>query len=431
MRASDGRYAACLHEFAHAGRNILCDVAAAESSMWLGTTVVSITLSLPHFKIKGLRCSLLFWHCAGIGSFQSVEKEDFFMAERPYVSFSEVKGKVSIPEVLDILGIADRFPRRNNLLTGVCPLPAHKHGPSPNAEQFKINRKDGVWLWHCFGDCQNGGDVIELVKQMTGFDDSHVRFWFAEKFGDRLTLSKPKDTRNTERAADSPPVKADADKLATENGSSSKSDPPPPMPMKPLRFRLNLKADVPYLKERGLTEETISRYGLGLCNRGVLKGYIAIPVYGHPHQEDANPLAYLGRWPGDDYDEATGRPRYKWPEGFLKSQIVYGLSEALNNTDGRPLIVVEGPFKVYHLVQAGFFNTVAILGASLSDEQAAILVATGRPIVLMFDGNEAGRVGMRNAAGKLIARTFVRAVKLPDGTEPDNLPPEQLEKLLP
>jgi DNA primase len=67
----------------------------------------------------------------------------------------------------------------------------------------------------------------------------------------------------------------------------------------------------------------------------------------------------------------------------------------------------------------------------LSDEQATILVATGRPIVLMFDGNEAGRTGMRAAAGKLIARTFVRVIKLPDGTEPDDLSAEQLAKLLP
>jgi DNA primase len=353
------------------------------------------------------------------------------MVARPYVSFTEVKNKVSIPDVLNVLGIADRFQRKNDLLTGVCPLPSHQHGPSPNAEQFKINRKDGLWLWHCFGDCQKGGDVIELVKQMTGYDDSHVRFWFAEKFGDRLTLSKPKGERKTEKPADPSAEKAATAQPATENGSADQtSTPSQSTSMKPLRFHLNLKTDVPYLRQRGLTEETITRYGLGLCNRGVLKGYIAIPVYGHPHEEDANPLAYLGRWPGDDYDEAAGRPRYKWPDGFLKSQVVYGLTEALEGTDGKPLIVVEGPFKVYHLVQAGFPNVVAIFGASLSDEQAAILVATGRPVVLMFDGNEAGRVGMRTAAGKLIVKTFVHAVKLPDGTEPDNLSAEQLATLL-
>jgi DNA primase len=354
------------------------------------------------------------------------------MAQRPYISFAEVKEKVSIPDVLDALGITDRFQRNKDLLIGICPLSSHKHGPNPNPEQFKINRKNGVWLWHCFGDCQKGGDVIELVKEITGFDDAHVRFWFAEKFGDRLTLSKPKRTQKEVKPKDDPSVvNGNAIQSPQHDPSDHSATPSQSVTVKPLRFRLNLKTDVSYLNERGLDEETIILYGLGLCNRGVLKGYIAIPVYGHPHEQGANPLAYLGRWPGDDFDEAAGRPRYKWPEGFLKSRIVYGLTEALVNSYEKPLIVVEGPFKVYHLFQAGFLNAVASFGSSLSDEQAAILAATGRPIVLMFDGDEAGRTGMRTAAGKLISKTFVRAVKLPDGIEPDDLSAEQLAKLLP
>lgn len=102
----------------------------------------------------------------------------------------------------------------------------------------------------------------------------------------------------------------------------------------------------------------------------------------------------------------------------------------MEGTDGRPLVVVEGPFTVYHLVQCGFSNAVATLGATVSDEQADILAATGRPIILLFDGNEAGHAGMRSAAGKLITRTFVRVVRLPEGKEPDDLSQAELEKLL-
>ena len=57
--------------------------------------------------------------------------------------------------------------------------------------------------------------------------------------------------------------------------------------------------DCSYLRERGLTAETIQRYGLGLCRRGVLKGYVAIPVYRWPRAAGENPVAYLGRWPGE------------------------------------------------------------------------------------------------------------------------------------
>ncbi|MEX2140590.1 MAG: hypothetical protein WD894_15110 [Pirellulales bacterium] len=56
---------------------------------------------------------------------------------RPYVSFSEIKQKVPIPDALAALGLLDRFERRGGTLVGVCPLPRHNHGPRPNAEQFK------------------------------------------------------------------------------------------------------------------------------------------------------------------------------------------------------------------------------------------------------------------------------------------------------
>src|SRR4051812_25051469 len=97
------------------------------------------------------------------------------MAERPYVNFSEIKANVPILDVLKALGLADQFKTVGKGLTGICPLPSHKHGPMPNLEQFKISRKDGVDVWHCFGDCQRGGDVIELVKAVAGLDNAHVR----------------------------------------------------------------------------------------------------------------------------------------------------------------------------------------------------------------------------------------------------------------
>ena len=54
----------------------------------------------------------------------------------------------------------------------------------------------------------------------------------------------------------------------------------------------------------------------------------------------------------------------------------------------------------------------------------------GRPVVLLFDGNEAGVAGMRTAAAKLITRTYVRVVKLSEGCEPDDLSPAELRQVL-
>ena len=206
------------------------------------------------------------------------------MSERPFVSFAEVKQKVSVPDVLVVFGILDRFRRRGDVLTGVCPLPGHKHGPSPNPEQWRADCRKGVWQWYCFGDCQRGGDVVELAKALTGYDNAHVRFWFAERFGDRLSgnrdgpkKTKPEGAGAGERvesdAACEPPPRAEGPQAAS---ATKRNLPVASAELKPLRFRLNLDPDVPYLRDRGVLPETTARYGLGLCRKGVLKGRAAV-----------------------------------------------------------------------------------------------------------------------------------------------------------
>lgn len=344
------------------------------------------------------------------------------MTDRPYVSFTEVKEKVTIPDAMEAFGIRDQFTEKSGVLTGVCPLPQHQHGPQPNRQQFKADAKKGRWLYKCFGDCamhdHGGGDVIAFVKAMTQTDDAHVRFWFAERFSDRLTLKKNGRANETATTEQEP--------------EQATSDPPTtPTEVKPLRFYLNLDGKSTYLQERGVTASTIERYGIGLCTKGVLNGYVAMPVYRWPKESaDENPVGYVGRWPGDDWND-DDRPRYKIPGGFEVSRVVYGLEQALaEGNEQTPLLVVEGPFKVFHLVQYGFPNCISTFTSSLSEEHAEILVSTGRPIVLLFDGNEAGYAGMRTAAAKLITRTFVRVVKLDAGVEPDHLSGEQLDALI-
>lgn len=358
------------------------------------------------------------------------------MSARPYVSFAEVKQRVSMPDALIAFGVAHRFTRSKGTLTGVCPLPGHKHGPSPNPEQFKINQRDGLWLWHCFGDCQRGGDVIEFVKAMTGFDDSHVRFWFVEHFGDRLTLQQAVKALKTSEAFEAPEKEMalatpgkEKTQEATSASAANKTIPNELPPLKPLRFVLKLDPDVPYLLERGLKPQTIARFGIGLCRKGLLKGYVAIPVYDYPHPTGANPIGYLGRWPADAGDDSAP-PRYKFPIDFPRNRLIYGLAAALAGTEGQPLIVVEGSFKVFHLFQAGFPNTVATFGASVSDDQVAILAETRRPIILLFDGDEGGQIGMKSAAERLMTQTSVRVVKLQKDQQPDDLSAAELKRIL-
>ena len=344
-----------------------------------------------------------------------------------FVDFDEVKAKIGIPEVLEKLGIANQFQPANGMLRGVCPFPTHQHNPvRPNPNQFTMRRIDGIWMWKCWGDCKVAGTVVTFLERYLQISPAHVRLWLHEHFANRLN-AKPGTGRGEavsrrHRKRRSPPGDAITGTGREQNDSTSGAT---SAKYKPIRFTLQLQQEhVPYLTQRGLAQETIERYGIGLCNRGMLKGYIAIPVWECPR--GPYPYGYLGRWCGEDFDEDDGRPRYRWPAGFPMTRFVYGLQEARETPDDWPLIVVEGCFKVFHLAQHGFPHAVATFGSFLSDEQAALLLNTGRPVVLMYDGNEDGRAGMRKAAAKLIAGTFVRVVKLADCVEPDHLDGGQL-----
>lgn len=358
---------------------------------------------------------------------------------RAYISFGEVKATVTIPEALEVLGLADRFTRKGDTLTGICPLPEHIHGPRPNPNQFKINQKRGLWLWRCFGDCDRGGDVIELVKAVTGYDDAHVRFWFAEHFGDRLSQKKPKGQKAATREAkkDDGQTDSSASQCPSEAGASKPAEPSAPrQKLKPMSWSYDLHSCDYLLNDRKLKPETIARYGIGLCKaragkrRPFLDGYIAIPIYTPDQPEESRQVGYLGRYAGELENWTEETPRYKFPKDFPRNSVVYGLREALRDSrDDQPLILVEGCFKVFWLYQeADLPNVVASFGASVGDEQVDILLGTGRPIALFFDGNAIS--AMRATAARLIRRTFVRAVVLAEDQEPDDLSGDELRSLL-
>src|SRR5262249_54202659 len=137
-----------------------------------------------------------------------------------------------------------------------------------------------------------------------------------------------------------------------------------------------LDPEHPYLKERGFTEETIRHFGLGYCNRGMLKGRLAIPL----HNEKGQLLGYAGRLTNDRYIREDN-PKYKFPgtrerDGamleFHKSLVVYNVHRLDRKVSD--LIVVEGFPSVWWLHQHGLKSTVAVMGSDCSEEQSILMV---------------------------------------------------------
>ena len=80
--------------------------------------------------------------------------------------------------------------------------------------------------------------------------------------------------------------------------------------------------------------------------------------------------------------------------------------------------------------QAGLPSVVALMGSSLCEAQEKFLQQF-RHVVLFLDGDQAGREATGFIAARLISKTFVKVMNLPEGKQPDELSSDEIKKILP
>jgi DNA primase len=80
--------------------------------------------------------------------------------------------------------------------------------------------------------------------------------------------------------------------------------------------------------------------------------------------------------------------------------------------------------------QAGYPRVLAVIGSWLSDVQEKILRECFPFVVLMLDGDEAGREATRDISARLIKELFINVVHLPDRKQPDQLSPDEIDFFL-
>jgi len=332
------------------------------------------------------------------------------MSNAKLVDFKRVKGAVTMEQVLQHYGFIERLTRRGDSLSGCCPI--HK---GTNPTQFRVSISKSIF--NCFGDCKQGGNVIDFVSRIEGISirEAAMRLqeWF--RIGADLPSNKGESQRHLSTGKGRSQSSATAAK--TEDG----------LPNKPLGFELkNLDPNHPYLAARGLTKETIAEFGLGYCEKGVMAGRIAIRI----DNADGKLVAYAGRWPGDPPE---GTPKYKLPPGFRKAQEIFNLHRAIRERSERPMIIVEGFFDAIKLWQHGIRRVVALMGSSLSPAQEQLFrkhITARDFVVVMLDEDEAGRAGRSAIADRLAKFAFVKVYTFDaEGLQPEDLSSEALQKL--
>ncbi len=214
-----------------------------------------------------------------------------------------------------------------------------------------------------------------------------------------------------------------------------------------------------YLERRGLSHETISRFGLGYAppGRAVLKDHLAGLGF-TPEEMTLSGMVVAGEDIPVSYDRF--RHRVMFPITDLKGRVIAFGGRALDpdapakylNSPETPLfhkgailfnanqaraaahdhdevVVVEGYMDVIAMSQAGFEQTVAPLGTALTEDQLRLLWRMAPEPILCFDGDAAGRRAAYRAIdvaiGHLQPGRSLRFAFLPDGSDPDDLVRQQ------
>jgi len=285
-------------------------------------------------------------------------------------------------------------------------------------------------LFYCFG-CQSGGDVFRFVERLEHKSFSEALQFLGDKAGipppDRAGSSETHDRRKIclglyrefeaqyRKSLLSPEGGPAREYLFEKRQISKKTSE---------RFGLGFSPPGPFPLLREASSERLKEmefFGLirpmrGGGARDFMNGRLIIPI----RTESGSTVAFGGRIMG-----ASSGPKYmNSPEHafYRKKDVLFGLDQAraaLEKT--RQAVVVEGYFDVIVLSEFGLSNVVAPLGTSLTPSHLLQLSRMVDEVVLMFDGDRAGRSAMARLLEKTVfdSRISVRAAGIPDGLDPD------------
>ena len=353
---------------------------------------------------------------------------------------SDIKNSVNIVEVI---GEVVALTKAGRNFLGLCPFHGEKT-PSFNVVEDKQ-------FYHCFG-CGKSGDVFKFIEEYRGVSFMDAVQIIAERSGIQLAiektdLSQPKRQNPYQSLYD---IHTEAAKfyhavlMTTKMGEEARS----------------------YLYQRGLTDEIIRHFQIGLApsegnylyqsmaerfdegtitdsglfnlteNNMVYDAFqnrIMFPL----SNDNGQVVAFSGRiWQETSLSDGH-QAKYKNSRStaiFNKSYELYHLDKA------KPVIkkshevyLMEGFMDVIAAYRAGIENAVASMGTALTHEHVQHLSKYCKKVVLSYDGDKAGQAATVKALDEL-KDLAVEIVSIPNQMDPDEFihknSPEELQELL-
>lgn len=325
-------------------------------------------------------------------------------------------------DIVDVISGYVRLTKKGSTYFGLCPFHNEKT-PSFSVSPHKQ-------MFYCFG-CGAGGNVFTFLMQYENYTFPEAMQVLAERVG--IELPKQELSEEQKRAGDKKMKILEANKEAAKYYYSL------------LRNERGQNARK-YFLDRGLSEETMQKFGLGYSDKywddlylylkkkgyddELLKdsGLITVDEVKGGHDKFINRamfpimdvrgkvIGFGGRVMGD------GEPKYlNSPETmvFDKSRNLYGLNIARTTKQPR-ILLCEGYMDVIALHQAGFDNAVAALGTAFTVGHANLLKRYTKEVYLTFDSDGAGVKAAKRAipilkeAGLITKVINMRPYKDPD-----------------
>ena len=294
-------------------------------------------------------------------------------------------------DIVDVISAYVKLKRSGSGWFGLCPFHSEKTG------SFHVNPSRQTY--HCFG-CGAGGNVISFVMQYENYSFQEAVQFLAKRAG--IAIPEREATPEERRAGDLKKTLLEIHKEAAVHYYR-------------LLYSEEGRNGYRYLRNRGLSDETIRRFGLGFSSKrpgelyhflrdkgfhdAVLRdsGLVTIEERGARDKFwnrvmfpilDANSrvIGFGGRVMGD------GEPKYlNSPETSLfdKSSNLYGLNYAKSSRKDF-FLLCEGYMDVISLHQAGFTNAVASLGTALTPKHCLIMKRYVSKVILTYDSDGAG-----------------------------------------
>lgn len=336
----------------------------------------------------------------------------------PQDYIQEVARRNDIEDVVQSYGVQLR--RRGRTCTGLCPFHTEK---TPSFVVYPENQS-----FYCFG-CGAGGDVITFIKKISNLEYVEAVKLLASRVGMPMPNEEDKAGEMRRRVL---AINRDAARYFYDQLNKPTSE--------------AALAREYWRKRRGLSDDTIRRFGLGYAPDSYSDLLHYLEGRGYNEEEllesglvrrsekgnlynlfrhrmitpiidlRGNVIAFGGRVLDDS------KPKYiNSPETvvYKKSRTLFALNIAKRSTSRR-YILCEGYMDVISMHQAGFDTAVCACGTALTPAQVKLIGEYADEVILSYDSDEAGQKAAARSL-ELFAPSPARVsvLNIPGAKDPD------------